>query len=135
MAEYRKERETGVSKYTISDIDYLILWKPGDTLDPEIEERLWNLKAITAEIIEKHKDTLNQFNKESEYDKMQRLILANRHFLIRKDFWDYYIENLNEPDVINKVLSVLYVKADEINMNKLCKSVLNNRSLLKHFIL
>ncbi|WP_339183939.1 hypothetical protein [Oceanobacillus sp. FSL W7-1293] len=135
MNEYKEELETHSPKYVISDIDDLILWEPGDSLDPEIEKQLMKLKEFTTEMIEEHKDIFDQFNKESEYDKMRKLILANRHFLIRKDFWGYYMEHLNERNVINRVLSILNIKADEINLNRLCKSVLNNRNLLEKFIL
>ncbi|GAB3804296.1 hypothetical protein [Virgibacillus kimchii] len=122
------------ANYTISDLDYLVLWKEGDSLHPNIEKRLKQLKDFRKEMMERNKERFDDFHACSDYDKMRWLIQSNRYFVIRKEAWDYYRENINDTDLINAVLSILFVKAEEKYTNQLCKAVLNNVALLKKYI-
>ncbi|WP_066186091.1 hypothetical protein [Gracilibacillus timonensis] len=130
LVEIEEELE---DRFDISDIDYLILWKEGDRLHPKIEKRLNNLKDFIMEMQKNEKETFDRFNGSSDQDKINCLIQSNRYFLIRKECWDYYIENINQTHLMNVVFSILAIKADEIKVNSLCKAILNNRGLLEKY--
>ncbi|WP_161485662.1 hypothetical protein [Gracilibacillus timonensis] len=127
--------EQVIPEYTFSNIDYLAFWKEGDSLHPNVEKRLQKLKDTTIEIRENNKDTFDQFNECSEYDRIKWLISLNRYFLIRKDYWDYYNDNINQTDLSNTLFNILLVDAREIYTNHLCRALLNNRALLERFMI
>jgi len=135
IADYEEKVESDFNEYTVSDIDDLILWKQGDSLHPNIEKLLIKLKDFTINMMERNKDIFDEFNGDSENNKVRRLIRLNRYFLIRKECWDYYIEHINQTNLVNAVLSILSVKAEGVHMNSLCQAVVNNRSLLEKYIL
>lgn len=118
------------SKYTIDDLDYLILWEEGDSLHPRIEDAIMRLKDFVTKFERNNQDLCNLFQVYTDHQKIVKLIQSNHFFLIRKEMWDYYIENINQPKLSNAVLAVLSVKADGFNINKLCKAVINNVDLL-----
>ncbi|UJL45604.1 hypothetical protein KFZ58_14540 [Virgibacillus sp. NKC19-16] len=135
-----KVMETGagvkpdVTKYTIDDLDYLILWEEGDSLHPRIEDAMLRLKDFVAKFERNNQDLCNLFQVYTDHQKIVKLIQSNHFFFIRKEMWDYYIENISEPELSNALLAVFSVKADGLNINKLCKAVLNNVDLLRKYI-
>ncbi|MFP3011777.1 MAG: hypothetical protein ACEY3D_01965 [Rickettsia sp.] len=66
---------------------------------------------------------------------MRYLIKRNKFFLILKTNWDYIEEKIEDFKVFIRIASILSIDASEVNINRLCKSLLNNTSLLENFIL
>ncbi|MDC3413865.1 hypothetical protein NC797_08755 [Aquibacillus sp. 3ASR75-11] len=123
------------SENTISDLNNLILWKKGDTIHPTLEHGISHLKDFVTKFIKNNDDLLHQFQEYTDYEKIQKLIQLNRFFYIRKETWEFYIENINDTNMINAILGILSVKAEEVSINKLCKAIVNNVDLLKKYIL
>ncbi len=134
MEDTAEERSES-PEYTIDDPDYLILWKKEDHLHPRIEDGIKRLKEFISEFIKNNSDLFDEFHRNTDREKIQKLIKANTYFHIRKETWDYYIENLYQTDMINAVLCILGIKAEEISINRFCKAVVNNVDLLQEYIL
>ena len=135
VAVEKHEEESEIPTYTISDPDYLILWEKDDSLHPDLEKVIKKLKEFITSFIENNNDLLDEFHSYTKQEKVQILIKANRFFYIKKDTWDYYIQNINQVNIINAFYSLLNVQAEEVDINTLCKAVANNVGFLKKYIL
>ncbi|MFC5587884.1 hypothetical protein ACFPRA_03050 [Sporosarcina soli] len=120
-------------RYTITAVEDLILWKPGDTIHPSLEEGITKVKEFVEKLLERDKDFFEDFQNMTENDKMRKLIQFNRFFYIHKRVWDEVALNLNDSRRMHKILGVLSIQADEININKLCKYLVNNQALFQAY--
>jgi hypothetical protein len=122
-------------RYTITAVEDLILWKHGDTIHPSLEEGITKVKEFVEKLLERDIDFFEEFQNMTENDKMKKLIQFNRFFYIHKRVWDEVALNLNDSRRMHKILGVLSIQADEININKLCKYLVNNQALFKAYFL
>lgn len=111
------------------------MWKETDSLHPDIEKYINSLKQFVTNYIEKNIDMLDEYHHYPEQKKIQMLIRANRFFRIKKEIWDYFIENIDQADIFNAFFSILHVNAEEMNAYKLCKAIVNNTALLQKYII
>jgi ClpP class serine protease len=130
------ENEGAREKYDIDDANDLVLWTKGQTLSPGLEKALKQIKKfIEEEVIAVNEVDFTKFHNNSSKYKMRQLIEINKSFYICKDSWEYFERNLDNQFVVNRVMGLLCIKADEKRINKLCKSLLNNLQLFETFIL
>ncbi len=122
------------NSWDIEDFTQLINWQVGKTIAPEIVEALNKVKLFVEELIVKDHQHFTEFHNYHRQKRLETLIEANRYFCITKKSWDYIEQRLDDRDFIARVLGVFYVKAEEININRLLKSVLCNMDLFNKFV-
>lgn len=133
-ADYEKHK-IDLDAYSISDLDDIILWKKGDSIHPKIEELIEKVGTHLKVIQTKHKKSFDLFHSYSDDNKIKLLIKINNDFHIRKETWDYYIKNIHQPVVIDTFFALSSLKATEVNMNTLCKALVNNIELLNEYVI
>jgi len=134
LEKYVEPEELSKAQFTITDAEDLIAWKYGDTIHPGLEKGIFMVKEFVERLLEKDKELFANFQNMTNKDKMRKLIQSNRFFYIHKKVWDEISDNIDETQMINKILGVLSIKAEEININKLCKSLVNNQELFQAYI-
>ncbi len=130
-----EDEEVSRVHYTITAVEELISWKHGDTIHPSLEKGIIMVKEFVENLLERDKEFFDSFQNMIEKDKMRKLIQFNRFFYIHKRVWDEVAMNLNDSGRMNKLLGVLSIQADEININKLCKYLVNNQALFRAYFL
>lgn len=134
LEKYVESDELSEVQYIITDAEDLIAWKSGDKIHPNLEKGILMVKEFVERLLENEKELFANFQNMTNKDKMRKLIQSNSFFYIHKKVWDEILDNINESQMINKILGVLSIKAEEININKLCKSLVNNQELFKAYI-
>jgi len=125
-----------IERYDIEDLDNLILWEPGMTILPQLEEFIVNVKDfVEGDIPEVLEALLKKLKKANKKERMEYLITYNKHFLISKRNWDYIEENIDDFSFFSKIMRILLIDASEIKINRLALSLLNNNRLLEKYIL
>ncbi|MFD0713811.1 hypothetical protein [Paenibacillus sp. GCM10027626] len=119
----------------ITDFDDLLLWEKGDAIHPLLLEALTKLKDYVKTELESDQQQFARFQEMKTNEKIRLLAARNRYFYIHKKAWDDIIQHFDHSRLSNVVLAILSIKAQEVNVNKLCKAVLNNRDLLKTYLL
>jgi hypothetical protein len=127
----KKQKEV----YDIDDLDDLAGWTRGDTVRPNLEALMGDIKEFIHKTMKENEAYIQKFQSLDERGKMNLLIKSNSYFYIRKKAWDQIIENIHDPRLSNANFTVLTIKADELNTNKLCKALVNNQELLQEYIL
>lgn len=121
--------------YDVTLLEDLITWKKGQTIHPNIEGSIANMKDFIHAETDTSKEMLEYFQSLTEHQKIQYLIKNNQYFVIRKQTWLYFFQHIDEPDLINAFARMLSIDADELNRNKLCKALANNTDLFKTYLL
>jgi len=121
--------------YDIDDRDDLVQWRQGDTIHPNIEKSMARIKDFFKERLEEGSEYFTEFQSLDERGKMNYLIVNNTYFYIRKQAWDQIIKDIHDPQVSIANFAILTIKADGLNLNKVCKALVNNQELLKEYIL
>ncbi|MGY0694458.1 hypothetical protein ACW2QC_17040 [Virgibacillus sp. FSP13] len=127
--------EPDATSYDIENLDNLIHWKQGMTIHPQIEKLLTQIKDFVRNDMKENSNRYSTFQAFADYEKMQLFIKSNRQFYLRKQAWDNIMRNIDQVSMTNAVYCILLIKAEEMNINKLCKAFLNNHDLLEHYIL
>lgn len=120
-------------EFDVYNLDDLYQWKATSKIYPNVQKLLDVLRSFMDELAE-DKD-FHGFLELSDKGKMDRMIIQNKYFSIKKDIWDYIEENLNNDQVILRIYRLLMVKADEMNISKLCKMVFWNQELLESIVI
>lgn len=121
--------------HTINDAADLIYWQHGDTIHPAVEKGITMIKKFVEQMLDEEKEYFEHFQHMAEKDKMRKLIQSNRYFYIHKRVWDEISERIHDAHLVNRILGVLSIQADEINVNQLCKNIINNQDLFRSYIL
>ena len=129
-----EQRSSEMEKYDINCMEDLIIWKHGQTIRPEIMTSINRVRDFIDEYTSNNKDQLADFMNMDNRSKFHILINLNESFYLHKRTWDFISENLDNPHVITRILIVMVIKADEINVNRLCKGLLNNLDLFREYI-
>ena len=58
----------------------------------------------------------------------------NKYFDIHKKVWDELSENIHDPLFTNKMIGLMRIDASGLNINKLCKALVNNRELFNEYL-
>ena len=122
-------------EYDIEDIDLLNLWKPGDTISPYIEKLLNTFRTSLDSLLEEKAEIYRLYNDLSKIEKIELVIKNNEYFYISKKAWDYIFENIEDAFVFDRIFSVLSIEAKEVNINMLCKALINNKELFGKYLL
>lgn len=141
-AELKNDREDDKDKKEVSEVQYtatyagdLCTWKTGDTIHPHLEEGLAKVKEFVEGLLIRDQEFFDGFRSMTAKDKMKKMISYNRYFYIHKRVWDEILATIDDVRMTERVLGVLSIQADEMNINKLCKYLMNNQELFKAYIL
>lgn len=119
-------------KYDIEKPADIIYWEEGDSLHPDLME---DLQRILYLIDTQQDDLKHDFSDKSKDARMDALLAGNSYFLIRKIVWNYILENIHDDGIFYRFLALLRIKADELYVNTLIRSVCNNLAFLQHYVL
>lgn len=134
LEDEKKAQQTEMAKYTITDIDDLIVWKVGHTIHPALEKSIAKVNNFVEQMLEDDEKSFTAFQEKSKKDKMRTLIQYNKYFYIHKKAWDGLSENIHDPLFTNKIFGIMRIDASGLNMNKLCKALVNNRELFNAYL-
>ncbi|QQK74918.1 hypothetical protein HUG15_04405 [Salicibibacter cibarius] len=123
------------TRYTIENLEDLLQWREGDSVHPAIEEGLKRLKDFVTEDLENNKMKYDRFHDHADDAKIRMLINANEYFLIRDETWQHLFNHLDHTHLMNTVIGIMSIKADEVTINKYCKALMNNMNLLNRYML
>ena len=122
--------------YDIENLDDLIFWESGLTIRPKLEAFILKVKEfVESEAAPPIEYLLENPSQNNKKNRMRYLIGHNKHFYISKKNWDYIEEKIEDINVFTKVARILFIEAEEIKINRLCLSLLNNMRLFEKFIL
>jgi hypothetical protein len=131
-----KQEHTLIEKYDIESLDNLIFWEVGFTILPKLENFILTVKEfMDKNIPESIKDSLQKFSNSNKKDRMKYLINHNKHFLISKKSWAYIEAKVNDFNFFRKVARILLIDANEIKINRLVLSLLNNTMLFEKYLM
>jgi hypothetical protein len=119
-------------QYDIEKPAEIIYWEEGDSLHPDLVENIQKLLDFSDSLIG---ELQRDFTDRNEDARIQALITYNKYFLISKKTWDFILANILDDTIFYQFLALLCIKADEITINALMKSVCNNLDFLKHHVL
>lgn len=120
-------------EYDINKFEELALWKPGETFSKNIAKGLKQLKEFSEKRLEGEDSEIREkFDALTTELTIETLILMNKYFLIKRETWDFIKENMNNEKILSSFIALLSLNANEINMNKLCSSVINNLELFEY---
>ncbi|MCK8824104.1 hypothetical protein [Fuchsiella alkaliacetigena] len=125
----RGEEQSKKQEYDIEEVEELILWEPGQTIWPEIEEFLEKIKETIEEIVAESEVDFADYSKS---EKMRLLMEYNKYFYLSKNTWDFIEASLDNEYIYSRVLALLRIKADNKTTNRACKSILNNLDLFNY---
>jgi hypothetical protein len=132
LFENQLSSTTSIEKYDIETLHELILWQPGFTIRPQLEEFILQLKAFIEKDLTEFMEPLKRL-KEKEH-RMEYLIRCNQYFYLSKKSWDYIAQQLDDLNVFARLAKIMSIKASEVNINRLCLSLLNNVMLFEKFL-
>src|SRR5262249_48768245 len=121
-----------IEKYDIETLHDLILWQPGFTIHPQLEESILQLKAFIEKDLTEFMKSLKRLKEKSH--RMECLIRCNQYFYLSKKSWDYIAQQLEDLNVFARLAKIMSIKASEVNINRLCLSLLNNVMLFEKFL-
>ncbi len=132
----RIESEAEGEGYEIGTFDDLILWEDDKSIDPGLVRALEGLYEGCAAQVPKIRDVFSQGAvPDSLKGRMKFLIYNNRKFLISKEAWDFIRSKIAQDEHYYLLLSLLFIKEEELTIVTILKAVFNNTALLNHFFL
>ncbi|MHB9147319.1 MAG: hypothetical protein ACYC2U_02645 [Candidatus Amoebophilus sp.] len=123
---------TSIEKYDIESLYELILWQPGFTINPQLEGLILQVKSFIEKDITEFIELLARL--EDKTNRMRYLIKCNKYFILTRKSWDYIAQHLDDLNFFARVAKILSIEASEININRLCLSLLNNIMLFEKFL-
>ncbi|WOV86955.1 hypothetical protein QWT69_13915 [Sporosarcina oncorhynchi] len=132
--DYEQTVEVKRDHYTIMDTADLILWKPGDTIHPNVLKGIVMVKEFIESTQERNKEFFEEFQCMTKRNMIKQLIHSNQFFYIHEDVWFEIIAHIDDQHLTNTFLGLLSIKAEEISINLLCKNIANNHELFKVYV-
>jgi len=125
-AKSRSREKTG-DMSTFAD---LISWKPGQTFSPGVQKGLQVLVESVKKIISQKRHEIDSFFAGPR--RKETLIELNRFFIIRETTWKFIFDHCENRNFYAIVCALLFINAEEMTTNMICKAAVNNIELFGH---
>ncbi len=115
-------------KYDIGELQDIYYYKPGNTIEPGLEDRLVNsIRQIQAFELE---DDFKGFLSLDRTEREKYFIKQNRYILIHEDIWNYIFEHIMDDIYIRRFFFLSRVDCSRQNTHDLMEPLLSSPALI-----